>query len=98
VVFLAGGAGSLLLMQPDSIDAATNKLHMIFIIASSHSIVDRRGYCRFGPGASTAAERASACRQVSYKYAVGASGSRIYRGYTVPAARDYWIYDCPADA
>jgi hypothetical protein len=34
VVFFAGGAGSLLLMQPDSIDTATSKLDRTFIIAS----------------------------------------------------------------
>jgi hypothetical protein len=93
-VFFAGGGGSLLLMQPESIDVATSKLHITFMIASSTArLIDEP----IVDSSAAARERPSTQAHVLRSPTLTPSG-RPHRGHTVPAVRHYWIYDWPADA
>ena len=101
-----GGEGSLLLMQPDSMDAATSKLASTFIIASWNRSTNRLTrhldcHSRCRGLAAAAADPACGCPRTSYgcrdaSYRRRAEPARS--AHTVLGARRYWIYDGPADA
>ena len=90
-----GGGGLLLLTQADSIDAATRTLNKIFIFVSSFESLGfpiPRLIFDSSEANSTAAVCACGCPQLSYRCA------SYRRAYTVPEAREYWIYHWPDGA
>jgi hypothetical protein len=98
-VVLAGGEGSLLLIQPDSIVAATNKLASTFI--SPPSIIGPIIQAPFLVHAGPARQQPIAHAAVLAGPTAGACTAHYSgpaapkRPYTVFGARQYWIYDRP---
>lgn len=97
----AGGEGSLLLMQADSMDAETSKLASTFIIASLESFdesLDSSSWWPFSAPVGRLRQRQIAHAAVAarptavFARPTGGARGRPAPPYTVLSARRYWIY------